>query len=527
MSQVGGVQTPLQPGLETRQAGEAGKAAASGKVNGEIFVAQTNTSSQVADIAEEMSMLTHQFKNKTFDKRKAKSGSELSERLLKQVEKIQTLQDVQALKDLLNQFGSQANLSDGEIKKKLKDFTDDVLEQFVALDLAAGYFEELGDTKKAEKLRGIRDELKRENETLIKAGLNVSGVAAQYVAETGDGSVREVREDYARGVDSYFDHVSDHKTLDQAYQDLIKQNPKASENFEKAVKLQLRLLATDLGSLDPSSPPERLQAIIQDLSKLKTLVGVHDGCLETEQQIARMFPDVALEERALMSQLLKLVEQQWVTEADFERLPDQINVSELEAQIFTLTKVVAIIRMIPEEVFTNEETRQNMVAAATEGLDGFIEREAEDEVENASAAVDQAYGIIGEVTASLNLPEVTGAQNADLIPGILQGKQAEPPPSASPKIIVADTIVRKFSGQLPGEQYADPMDVFKDVQALAGRPQELEKLLGYLPELREAGPEAEQFADMAENYIGDLLASTKPGDEPGSDLRQEVKVQNN
>ncbi|MGI9275657.1 MAG: TyeA family type III secretion system gatekeeper subunit [Endozoicomonas sp.] len=527
MSQVGGVQTSQQPGLETRQAGEAGKQAASGKVNGETFVAQTNTASQVADIAEEMSMLSHQFKDKTFDKRKAKSGSELSERLLKQVEKIQTLQNVQALKDLLNQFGTQANLSDGEIKKKLKDFSDDVLEQFVALDLAAEYFEELGDTKKAEKLRGIRDELKKNNETLIKAGLNVSGAAAEFVAETGEGSVRELREEYARGLDSYFDHVSDHKTLEQAYQNLLKNNPQASENFEKAVKLQLRLLATDLGSLDPSSPPERLQAIIQDLSKLKTLVGVHDGCLETEQQIARMFPDVALAERVLMSQLLQLVEQQWVTEADFERLPGQINVTELEAQIFALTKVVAIIRMIPEEVFANDETRQNMVAAASEGLDGFIEREAEAEVENASAATDQAYGIIGEVTAPLNLPEVTGSGITDLMPGILQEKPADPPPSASPKIIVADTIVRKFSGQLPGEQYAGPMDVFKDVQALAGRPQELEKLLGYLPELREAGPEAEQLADMAEKYIGDLLASTKPGSGLVGDLRQEIKVQNN
>ena len=519
MSQVGGVQTPLQLAPGTQQPSEASKKAASARVNGESVVFQSNTASQVADMAEEMSMVTHQFKNKTFDKRKAKSGSELSERILERIKKVQTIQNSQAVKDLLNQFRGNSNLSENEIKKKLKDFSDDVLEQFVALDLAVSHFEELGDTKKAEQLAGIRDELRKENETLIQAGLNVSEVAADLVEETGLGSVRELREGYA-------DHVRDDKSLEAAYDYLV--DSQGSENFEAAIKIQLKLLATDLGCLDPSSPPERLRAIVQDLSALKILVGMHDGCIETEEQLTRMFPEANVEERALMKQLLNLVEQQWVTEADFERLPEQINVKELEAQIFTLTKVVSIVRMIPEEVFTNEETRQNMLAAVTEGLDGFIEREADAEMVNASTAADQGFGIIGEITASLDLPELAAGGNGDLMPGILQDNTAVPSmssPSAKPGS--AEYVALKFTGQLDGEQYADPMDAFKDVQGLSGKPNELKTLLGYMPELRAMGPVAGQFADMAEKYIRDLLVSTRPAGESQKNFRQGIKAQNN
>ncbi len=111
----------------------------------------------------------------------------------------------------------------------------------------------------------------------------------------------------------------------------------------------------------------------------------------------------------LLEELLKLVDQQWVTEADFEKLPKTMGIEELGAKIFILTKVVDLIRSMPEEMFANDDTKQNMISAAQESLDGFVEQEAEEEMDGI-VEMEQGYGIVGEVTAELGL-EGQGAGN--------------------------------------------------------------------------------------------------------------------
>ena len=287
--QVSGSQQLTQPGFqdvegETGPQGVAGKAA-----NGEKLVATTNTASplaKAADAMEEMSFAKSQFKDDLKDRKLGKSD-ELAKKILERIEKIQTIQNAQEIKDFLNQLKSNPNLSQEELKRKLEDFSDDKLHQFAALDSAADFYKELGDTEKAQMIREIRDSFLDENKTVIRAGLNVSKVASELAEETGLGDTRELREGYS----NYLDHVEDHKSLDAAYERLI--TTYGVKKIEDSVKVQLKLLATDLGCLDPSSPAERLQAIIQDMSKLKVLVGLHDGCLETEEQLQRMYPETS------------------------------------------------------------------------------------------------------------------------------------------------------------------------------------------------------------------------------------------
>ena len=136
-----------------------------------------------------------------------------------------------------------------------------------------------------------------------------------------------------------------------------------------------------------------------------------------------------LKKGVLLSQLLALVEQQWVTESDFERLPGMMGVEELSAKIFVLTEVVALLRLIPEEMFANDETKQNIIVAAQECLDGFIEEEAEEEIEGL-ADVEQGFGIVGEVTADLGF--VTSNTGSDgLINSTLLNNTVGPAPEAN------------------------------------------------------------------------------------------------
>ncbi|MDP0588170.1 MAG: TyeA family type III secretion system gatekeeper subunit [Candidatus Endonucleobacter bathymodioli] len=107
-----------------------------------------------------------------------------------------------------------------------------------------------------------------------------------------------------------------------------------------------------------------------------------------------------IKSKDILRKMLNLVEQQWVTETDFDQLPVKFGVKELSAKIFLMTKIVWLIRLMPEEMFNNEDTKQNMLASSQESLDGFIEEEAGEEVEGL-LDVELGFGIVGEVTADL------------------------------------------------------------------------------------------------------------------------------
>ena len=391
MIDTGGVHFTQHPGPAKQLEGGKSPQGLQGKLQGEGLVATSNAASKFADAAEEMSFIAGQFKNKTSDKRKFKTGSGLSVSILERIKKIQTIQGVQGVKDLLNNFQTQKNLTNQQIREKLEGFSDDPVDQFAALDIAADYFEQLGDKQKADQLRGVRDDIRAEHKSLITAASNISEDAAEF---SHLGGVRDIREAYDSNVQSY---VRDDQSLEKLHHFLTENY--GTEDVEEAILMQLKLLSSEMASMEPSAPPEHLDAIVKDLSKLKQLVAIHDSCIETEEQLVRTYPETELNENVLMGQLLNLVQQQWVTEADFEKIPDAMNVQQLDAQIFTLTKVVATVRMIPEEVFANDDTKQAIIAAATEGLDSKIEQEAEEDM---AISQQDSDSIIGEIAVDLS-----------------------------------------------------------------------------------------------------------------------------
>ena len=69
----------------------------------------------------------------------------------------------------------------------------------------------------------------------------------------------------------------------------------------------------------------------------------------------------------------------------------------LEANIFTMTKIVGLVRMLPEEIFSNIETKQNMQAAASEYLDSLIEQECEEEIGEPLDIGNENFGVLGDI----------------------------------------------------------------------------------------------------------------------------------
>ncbi|OED44872.1 hypothetical protein ACH42_06450 [Endozoicomonas sp. (ex Bugula neritina AB1)] len=301
---------------------------ATGKAfTGEAVTVKTNAMSplqknaeKIANMAEEL--VQHVKDNKKdLKNRKVKEGTSFSEEMMKRVQKVQTIQNVQEIKDFLQQLKNTPNLTQKQLEDMLKNaFGGDTLHEFMGLNEAAHYFNDDDDKSRLVK-QALNDHFSK-NRVAIKSGLNISALAAREAEELSD--TRELRETHLKLLGGEevaqrtLDHVTDLPTLKELYKHII--DTHGSSAFEKAVLVHLKLLAVDLASLNPSTSPERLKAVIDELSSLKVLVGLHDGCIETQEQLQRLHPETTLDASELMEEILKLLEKTWMGESDLQSL---------------------------------------------------------------------------------------------------------------------------------------------------------------------------------------------------------------
>ncbi|NRD71754.1 TyeA family type III secretion system gatekeeper subunit [Shewanella sp. VB17] len=73
--------------------------------------------------------------------------------------------------------------------------------------------------------------------------------------------------------------------------------------------------------------------------------------------------------------LIQLVELRWVGADQIWGLADKANVVDIEQKIAFFREVKKLIRLIPPEIFADEEQRQNMINASQHAQDRAIEEE--------------------------------------------------------------------------------------------------------------------------------------------------------
>ncbi|MER2472474.1 TyeA family type III secretion system gatekeeper subunit [Photorhabdus laumondii] len=81
----------------------------------------------------------------------------------------------------------------------------------------------------------------------------------------------------------------------------------------------------------------------------------------------------------LMGDVVSLVEKRWANVRDVEILGHALELQNSQTQIHFYRELKRLIRLIPVEVFSDEEQRQNLLNACQLALDTAIERE-EDEL---------------------------------------------------------------------------------------------------------------------------------------------------
>ncbi|EKB28576.1 MULTISPECIES: TyeA family type III secretion system gatekeeper subunit [Aeromonas] len=81
----------------------------------------------------------------------------------------------------------------------------------------------------------------------------------------------------------------------------------------------------------------------------------------------------------LMGDLIALVEKRWATVRDVEQVGVALELDEVQTQVLLYQELKRLVRLLPVELFSEEEQRQNLLQCCQGALDNAIERE-EDEL---------------------------------------------------------------------------------------------------------------------------------------------------
>jgi len=79
----------------------------------------------------------------------------------------------------------------------------------------------------------------------------------------------------------------------------------------------------------------------------------------------------------LLSDLVEMLEQRWIGVDAMLTMYEKINLEGIEHKIAFFRELRHMVSLIPIEIFSDDEQRQNMINAAQEALDRSIEEEEE------------------------------------------------------------------------------------------------------------------------------------------------------
>ncbi|WP_257294745.1 TyeA family type III secretion system gatekeeper subunit [Endozoicomonas sp. YOMI1] len=399
---LGGIQASgVTQQMQAPGAVAAGAAEQAGKLSTGQGVQASNKSSLVStsEMAEEIGSLRSNFKTKEDTKTtKAKTASE---RQLELIEKIKNVEQVPETQDFKRRFPEQSkqDYQQEDYLKGAKEEFQDPYHQYLALYEIAVDFKADPDALPKDEIFKAIETLEKEHPQYIEIGREISNAAGKLAEDYHpDKTPDEIRT-------QVYGHVKDHKSLGAAFKDLIgnqvgdadSDNNQVATGFENSVDRRLRFLSGELNSMTSTTEDTHLRSVINDMTALKRLVGIHDSCMETQGKMRR--PPVSIEQfdgQKYMTKVLGLLDQQFVSGANFKELIGQMGLSEQTVDVRTafINSTANLIKDIPEEIFANEQIKGSLGEAIVEVQDDLVLEE------EGSVKTDENYGKGGETEVS-------------------------------------------------------------------------------------------------------------------------------
>ena len=261
--------TPIRSGLESSRPGES----IGGNYRGET-VRVHNATQSLFDAMEELTSLGSEKAEKDLTKRKVKDGgirvNEAHELVSDYLRKVPDLEKNQKIKDLAAKMAS-GNLSTiAQLQAYLNGFSEEKRHQYLALKAVKKF---LGANPESKNLLALIDqallnfEQNPDSWSQIDTEIRVSSFADEYSQEQGFSSLHQLRGFYRDTVHSY-------QGLGSAYKDVVERF--GEKEVSTAVDFMLQGMSADLSVQGSNIDSVKLQLLMSDMQKLKTLNTLQD-----------------------------------------------------------------------------------------------------------------------------------------------------------------------------------------------------------------------------------------------------------
>ncbi|ELV8723345.1 type III secretion system gatekeeper subunit SctW [Vibrio harveyi] len=261
--------TPIRSGLESSRSGES----IGGNYRGET-VRVHNATQSLFDAMEELTSLGSEKAEKDLTKRKVKDGgirvNEAHELVSDYLRKVPDLEKNQKIKDLAAKMAS-GNLSTiAQLQVYLNGFSEEKSHQYLALKAVKKF---LGANPESKNLLALIDqallnfEQNPDSWSQIDTEIRVSSFADEYSQEQGFSSLHQLRGFYRDTVHSY-------QGLGSAYKDVVERF--GEKEVSTAVDFMLQGMSADLSVQGSNIDSVKLQLLMSDMQKLKTLNTLQD-----------------------------------------------------------------------------------------------------------------------------------------------------------------------------------------------------------------------------------------------------------
>ncbi|MCL6270562.1 hypothetical protein M3P05_11570 [Sansalvadorimonas sp. 2012CJ34-2] len=282
MQGAGGVAGPasVNANLPAGQGGSADSVNGQHSQFGNVLISQGPAS---AAFLEEASISLSSLRK--FESKDQKKEKDLQKELQRLKETVPDLPGMEKMDKFLQQLqqakSSNQTLTDDQIREFSQEYSGDATHQYLGIEALIEHLQAQGEDEQANRLKDYNSRFYEDNKKDIQAGINVSAVAADFVDETGFGSVQELRDTWRTALE-----VPDFVGPLEAYN--YAKDKFGYEDIDKGVKWLMEALATEMHAMTSSVAPEHLTHVRKRLEVTFGLQTTIEASRDNENVTIRM-----------------------------------------------------------------------------------------------------------------------------------------------------------------------------------------------------------------------------------------------
>ncbi|MCX5770112.1 MAG: type III secretion system gatekeeper subunit SctW [Candidatus Hydrogenedentes bacterium] len=345
-----------------------------GRFQGQEARTAPDAVSLIQDAAEELTFSMAEVVEKKAAKRKMGEEGHMDARLVQLIQKLQKgVPDMgrpDQMQRLIDQLKAMGKATPEDILNLVREQFKDPTHQFGALECIREFLEGQAETKElAANVALAQEQLETEQGPAIRAGFNISQEAAT-AAKQGLADLQQLRDLYRAQVLGYDNIISSYEAIDAQL---------GMGHFKQTVEFLLRAISVDIEAQNPSTDPEALKQVHDDLFHVRILGNVYE---RMESLISLMKSEFGINLKLaapdLMRQLFALLKMPFVSETHLLAVADQSGVRPLDARINFLREWNGRLSELPMKVYDEPDKRSKLQRAGQQALDQLIEQEEEE-----------------------------------------------------------------------------------------------------------------------------------------------------